>query len=61
MLEGVVTANWKMAMLASINLEQDKGLSLYMLKAVMSGSGDEMIEILHTQQFALVLCTSIDG
>ncbi|QJI29355.1 ubiquinone-dependent pyruvate dehydrogenase [Pseudomonas sp. ADAK18] len=50
-LVDVVTATQELAMPPSIKLEQAKGFSLYMLKAVMSGRGDEVIELARTNWF----------
>ncbi|MEW5716705.1 ubiquinone-dependent pyruvate dehydrogenase [Pseudomonas sp. SB113] len=47
-LVDVVTASQELVMPPSIKLEQAKGFSLYMLKAVMSGRGDEVIELART-------------
>ncbi|MFP7632467.1 ubiquinone-dependent pyruvate dehydrogenase [Pseudomonas veronii] len=47
-LADVVTATQELVMPPSIKLEQAKGFSLYMLKAVMSGRGDEVIELART-------------
>ncbi|MCB2252523.1 ubiquinone-dependent pyruvate dehydrogenase [Pseudomonas chlororaphis] len=47
-LVDVVTATQELAMPPAIKLEQAKGFSLYMLKAVMSGRGDEVIELAKT-------------
>ena len=47
-LVDVVTATQELVMPPSIKLEQAKGFSLYMLKAVMSGRGDEVIELAKT-------------
>ncbi|KAB0564704.1 ubiquinone-dependent pyruvate dehydrogenase [Pseudomonas palleroniana] len=47
-LVDVVTAAQELVMPPSIKLEQAKGFSLYMLKAVMSGRGDEVIELART-------------
>lgn len=47
-LMDVVTATQELVMPPSIKLEQAKGFSLYMLKAVMSGRGDEVIELART-------------
>jgi pyruvate dehydrogenase (quinone) len=44
----VVTAKQELVMPPAIKLEQAKGFSLYMLKAVMSGRGDEVIELAKT-------------
>ncbi|VVM74515.1 Pyruvate dehydrogenase [ubiquinone] [Pseudomonas fluorescens] len=50
-LVDVVTATQELAMPPAIKLEQAKGFSLYMLKAVMSGRGDEVIELARTRWF----------
>ncbi|AWM92586.1 ubiquinone-dependent pyruvate dehydrogenase [Pseudomonas sp. 31-12] len=50
-LVDVITATQELAMPPSIKLEQAKGFSLYMLKAVMSGRGDEVIELARTNLF----------
>ncbi|WP_219097217.1 ubiquinone-dependent pyruvate dehydrogenase [Pseudomonas sp. UMAB-40] len=50
-LVDVVTATQELAMPPTIKLEQAKGFSLYMLKAVMSGRGDEVIELSRTNLF----------
>ncbi|WP_350600280.1 ubiquinone-dependent pyruvate dehydrogenase [Pseudomonas sp. 65/3-MNA-CIBAN-0223] len=50
-LVDVVTATQELAMPPTIRLEQAKGFSLYMLKAVMSGRGDEVIELARTNLF----------
>ena len=47
-LVDVVTATQELVMPPTIKLEQAKGFSLYMLKAVMSGRGDEVIELART-------------
>ena len=47
-LVDVVTAKQELAMPPAIKLEQAKGFSLYMLKAVMSGRGDEVLELAKT-------------
>jgi len=47
-LVDVVTATQELVMPPSIKLEQAKGFCLYMLKAVMSGRGDEVIELART-------------
>ncbi|TFY90913.1 ubiquinone-dependent pyruvate dehydrogenase [Pseudomonas nabeulensis] len=47
-LVDVVTASQELVMPPTIKLEQAKGFSLYMLKAVMSGRGDEVIELART-------------
>ncbi|MCX2900820.1 ubiquinone-dependent pyruvate dehydrogenase [Pseudomonas mandelii] len=50
-LVDVITATQELAMPPTIKLEQAKGFSLYMLKAVMSGRGDEVIELARTNLF----------
>ena len=50
-LVDVLTATQELAMPPTIKLEQAKGFSLYMLKAVMSGRGDEVIELARTNLF----------
>ncbi|MDR9752564.1 ubiquinone-dependent pyruvate dehydrogenase [Pseudomonas sp. SZMC_28357] len=50
-LVDVVTATQELAMPPTIKLEQAKGFSLYMLKAVMSGRGDEVVELAKTNWF----------
>ena len=47
-LVDVVTATQELSMPPTIGLEQAKGFSLYMLKAVISGRGDEVIELAAT-------------
>ena len=47
-LVDVVTATQELVMPPTIKLEQAKGFNLYMLKAVMSGRGDEVIELART-------------
>ncbi|WP_339541025.1 ubiquinone-dependent pyruvate dehydrogenase [Pseudomonas sp. RA_5y_Pfl1_P24] len=47
-LVDVITATQELVMPPTIKLEQAKGFSLYMLKAVMSGRGDEVIELART-------------
>ena len=44
----VRTAPQELAMPPAIKLEQAKGFSLYMLKAIISGRGDEIIELART-------------
>ncbi|RON50449.1 ubiquinone-dependent pyruvate dehydrogenase [Pseudomonas frederiksbergensis] len=50
-LVDVITATQELAMPPTIKLEQAKGFSLYMLKAAMSGRGDEVIELARTNWF----------
>ncbi|WOE77304.1 ubiquinone-dependent pyruvate dehydrogenase [Pseudomonas protegens] len=47
-LVDVITATQELAMPPAIKLEQAKGFSLYLLKAVMSGRGDEVVELART-------------
>ncbi|TRL40247.1 ubiquinone-dependent pyruvate dehydrogenase [Rhizobium straminoryzae] len=47
-LVDVVTAQQELVMPPRIKLEQAKGFSLYMLKAIMNGRGDEIIELART-------------
>jgi pyruvate dehydrogenase (quinone) len=47
-LVDVVTAKQELVMPPKIKLEQAKGFSLYMLKAVMNGRGDEIVELART-------------
>jgi pyruvate dehydrogenase (quinone) len=44
----VVVNRQELAMPPTIQLEQAKGFTLYMLKAVMSGRGDELLELAKT-------------
>ncbi|WP_404710336.1 ubiquinone-dependent pyruvate dehydrogenase [Sphingomonas sp. MMS24-J13] len=44
-LVDVVTATQELSMPPAIGLEQAKGFSLYMLKAIISGRGDEVLEL----------------
>ena len=44
----VVTAKQELVMPPKIRLEQAKGFSLYMLKAVINGRGDELVELART-------------
>jgi pyruvate dehydrogenase (quinone) len=44
----VVTAKHELALPPKIQWEQAKGFSLYMLRAVLSGRGDEVVELAHT-------------
>lgn len=47
-LVDVITATDELAMPPQIKLEQAKGFSLYMLKAIISGRGDEIIDLAKT-------------
>ncbi|MFU2316705.1 ubiquinone-dependent pyruvate dehydrogenase [Rahnella sp. PCH160] len=47
-LVDVITATEELAMPPQIKFEQAKGFSLYMLRAVISGRGDEVIELAKT-------------
>ena len=44
----VVTATQELSMPPTIGIEQMKGFSLYVLKAVMSGRGDEVLDLAKT-------------
>ena len=44
----VVTAKQELVMPPKIQLEQAKGFSLYMLKAIINGRGDELVELAQT-------------
>jgi pyruvate dehydrogenase (quinone) len=47
-LVDVVTAKQELAMPPKIEFEHAKGFSLYMLKAILSGRGDEIVELVET-------------
>jgi pyruvate dehydrogenase (quinone) len=47
-LVDVVTDKYELSMPPKIELEQAKGFSLYMMKAILSGRGDEVIELVKT-------------
>ena len=47
-LVDVVTAKQELVMPPKVQLEQAKGFSLYMLKAIISGRGDEVVELART-------------
>jgi pyruvate dehydrogenase (quinone) len=47
-LVDVVTAKQELVIPPAIKLEQAKGLGLYMLKAIINGRGDEVIELAQT-------------
>ncbi len=47
-LVDVVTAKQELVMPPAIKLEQAKGMSLYMLRAIINGRGDEVIELAKT-------------
>ncbi|MBK0001826.1 MULTISPECIES: ubiquinone-dependent pyruvate dehydrogenase [Erwiniaceae] len=47
-LVDVVTAKEELAMPPEIKLEQAKGFSLYMLRAIINGRGDEVVELAKT-------------
>jgi pyruvate dehydrogenase (quinone) len=47
-LVDVVTATQELSMPPAIGLEQAKGFSLYMLRAIISGRGDEVLELAST-------------
>ncbi|XAW87466.1 thiamine pyrophosphate-dependent enzyme [Vibrio sp. CDRSL-10 TSBA] len=44
----VDTAKQELAMPPQINMEHAKGFSLYMLKAIINGRGDEIVELSKT-------------
>jgi pyruvate dehydrogenase (quinone) len=44
----IVTAKQELIMPPKIQLEQAKGFSLYMLKAIINGRGDELVELAQT-------------
>lgn len=47
-LVDVVTSKYELAMPPKIQLEQAKGFSLYMLRAILNGRGDEIVELAKT-------------
>jgi pyruvate dehydrogenase (quinone) len=47
----VVSARQELSMPPKIEIEQAKGFSLYMLRAIMSGRGDEVVELASTNLF----------
>ena len=47
-LVDVVTAKQELAMPPEIKFEQAKGFSLYMLRAIINGRGDEIVELAKT-------------
>jgi pyruvate dehydrogenase (quinone) len=44
----VITAKEELAMPPQIKMEQAKGFSLYMLRAIINGRGDEVVELAKT-------------
>lgn len=50
-LVDVVTAKQELVIPPAIKLEQAKGFSLYMLRAIFSGRGDEVLELARTNLF----------
>jgi pyruvate dehydrogenase (quinone) len=44
----VVTSKHELAMPPKIELSQAKGFSLYMMRAILSGRGDEIVELART-------------
>jgi pyruvate dehydrogenase (quinone) len=44
----VVTAKHELAMPPKVELAQAKGFSLYMLRAILNGRGDEIVELART-------------
>ncbi len=47
-LVDVVTATYELVTPPAIQMEQAKGFSLYMLKAILNGRGDEVVELAKT-------------
>ena len=47
-LVDVVTAKQELVMPPKVQMEQAKGFSLYMLKAIINGRGDEVVELART-------------
>ena len=47
----VITAKEELVMPPKIKMEQAKGFSLYMLRAIMNGRGDEVIDLAKTNWF----------
>ncbi|MFV8766018.1 ubiquinone-dependent pyruvate dehydrogenase, partial [Yersinia enterocolitica] len=47
-LVDVVTAKQELSMPPQIKFEQAKGFSLYMLRAIINGRGDEVVELAKT-------------
>lgn len=47
-LVDVVTSKHELAMPPKVSAEQAKGFSLYMLRAILSGRGDEIVELART-------------
>ncbi|MBB5470619.1 hypothetical protein HDG32_006769 [Paraburkholderia sp. CI2] len=47
-LVDVVTSKHELAMPPSVELAQAKGFSLYMLRAILNGRGDEIVELART-------------
>ncbi len=47
-LVDVVTSKYELAMPPKVELEQAKGFSLYMLRAILNGRGDEIVELART-------------
>jgi len=50
-LVDVITAKQELVMPPKIQLEQAKGFSLFMLKAIMNGRGDQVVELAETNLF----------
>lgn len=50
-LVNVITAKEELVMPPKIKMEQAKGFSLYMLRAIMNGRGDEVIDLAKTNWF----------
>jgi pyruvate dehydrogenase (quinone) len=47
-LVDVITAKQELFVPPKIQIQQAKGFSLYMLKAIMNGRGDEVVELART-------------
>jgi pyruvate dehydrogenase (quinone) len=47
-LVDVVTSKYELSMPPKVELEQAKGFSLYMLRAILNGRGDEIVELART-------------
>ncbi|MDU7869716.1 MAG: pyruvate dehydrogenase/oxidase PoxB, partial [Pantoea sp.] len=47
-LVDVITAKEELAMQTQIKMEPAKGFSLYMLRAILNGRGDEVVELAKT-------------
>ena len=47
-LVDVMTAKQELAMPPQITMEQAKGFSLYMMRAILNGRGDELVQLTKT-------------